>query len=323
MTSVAISGFGSIGRQHARALRESTTAQAIIFEPTPAIAEQARSLGNTVVSDFTEMLDMNPDALVIAGPDHVHLEQLVAAAEAGIPTLVEKPVAPSLADTVPVVDRLRAAGTPILVGYVLHHRLIFTKAAELLAAKVIGEPVSVQVMLGAYGTITAAANRFDSPESDRLYRDYSHEWDYLRWFFGPIDRALAVARTIDGPAHIESPNVVDGLLGFANGMVGAVHLDYVEPVGTRTVHVVGTGGSLRLDAGRHEIVLRTAGTDHERRYAYPENASAGLGRQLQHLLAVARGEVEPAVSLDDGLAALAVTEAVRASAVSESWVQVR
>lgn len=311
---VAISGLGSIGRQHLRVF--ASLADIVAFDPSAALREQAAQVAGvrTVCAEFEQLLDAGPTALVVAAPDHVHVDQLRAAAAREIPTLVEKPLAPSYQ----AAREIDMDGTPALVGYVLRHRTVVQRTRDILAGGDIGVPVSAHAMLGAYSTITAAVSRFASPEPDRLYRDYSHEWDYLRWFFGAITRAFAAARTVTSVPHVETPNCVDGLLEFDVGMRATFHLDYLEPLGTRTVQVLGTGGSLLADFGRGTITVRTA-SDPARHYDLPEPPSAALARQAEHLIAVALGAERPRVTLRDGLAALAVTDAVRRSAATGTW----
>lgn len=319
---VAISGLGSIGQQHLAALAKRADIRTIAFDPATELRKRmADQHAVQTVPDFDTLLDAAPDALVIATPDRFHLPQLVAAARRGIPTLVEKPLAPSLVDASTVVDKIRTTGTPVLVGYVLRHRSVVRATHAAIHDGRIGAPTSFQVMLGAYTTITAAVSRFAIPEPNRLYRDYSHEWDYLRWFFGPITRTLAVARTVRDVPHVEEPNVVDGLLMHAGGVTGAFHIDYVEPRGLRTIHVVGTGGSLLADFGRGTLTIRAVGDDGEQLHSYPETPAIALRRQLDHLLDVADEAASPLVGLDDGLAALAVTDALRESATTSSWTQ--
>lgn len=320
---VAVSGLGSIGRQHVDVLLARPGVRVVAFDPDPELRERANDRGvERTVDDFGALLDLRPDALVIAAPDRFHLPQLEAATGRGIPTLVEKPLAPGAAEAAAAAERIRATGTPVLVGYVLRHRPVVRAVRAALDDGLVGTPTSFQVMLGAYTTITAAVSRFATPEPDRLYRDYSHEWDYLRWFFGPVARCLAVARTVTGVPHVEEPNVVDGLLVHAAGVTGAFHLDYVEPRGTRTIHVLGTGGSLLADVGRGTLTLRRAGDDFDRRQSFTEPPAAALGRQLDHLLEVAAGTATPVVGLDDGLAALAVSDALRQSAATGDWTTV-
>jgi len=296
--------------------------RAIGFDPDETLRQRASELVD-VEETFEGLLDRRPDALIIAGPDEVHLDQLATATSLGITTLVEKPLATRYAVAQDAAAVIKATGVPVLVGYVLRHRPLMQALSRLLRDGVIGRAVSCQVMLGAYGTITVARKRFATAQVDRLYGDYSHEWDYLRWFFGAVTRILAVARTIDTVEHVERPNAVDAVLRFSDpALVAAVHLDYIDPVGLRTIHVVGTEGSLYADVGAGVMRVHRRGETYERFYRYADTALGALGRQAAHLLAVAQGEVAPAVGIDDGLQALAVVDAARESATTGAWVEV-
>lgn len=321
---VAVSGLGSIGTQHVKALA-AIGVTVIGFDPSDELRCRAAVLpGVTAVfGTFDELVRARPQALVIAAPDQFHLEQLEHATALGIPTLVEKPLAPSLPQAADSVRRIEARRVPVLIGYVLRHRKVTRTVRELLAAGAIGDPTTFQAMLGSYGTIIAAKSRFNEPEPDRLYRDYSHEWDYLRWFFGPVESVLAVARTVESVPHVERPNTVDALLRMRTGMSGAVHLDYLEPRGTRSVHILGTGGSLFADVVRGTVILRASNPADDRVIEQPQTPMEALQEQARHLLRVATGEDEPIVGLHDGMAALAVTEAVVRAAGSGRWEQVQ
>lgn len=320
---IGLSGLGSIARQHAAAFAQ-LGATVVAFDPSAefrALAIEAGTVSETVDS-FDALLDRQPTAIVIAAPDFVHLEQLARSTARGIPTLVEKPLADSYGAAVAAADSIRGSGTPVLVGYVLRHRRAVETTRRLVDEGAIGTPVSFQVLLGAYGTITAAASRFATPEDNRLFRDYSHEWDYVRWILGPIREVLAVARTTQDVPHVESPNLVDGMLVLDRDIVGGFHIDYVEPRGTRVLTIVGTGGTLVADIGSGVITVRRRGEDHDRLYDLSEAPAGPLSRQAAHLLAIAAGTETPRVTLDDGLAALAVTDALIRSAPTRSWVRI-
>ncbi|QYH35270.1 Gfo/Idh/MocA family protein [Salinibacterium sp. M195] len=317
---IGVAGLGSIGRQHIAVLSKRGDVQTVGFDPSASLRDRVRDEFATEPAETLEALvDSGLDALVIASPDPFHLPQLAEAASRGIPTLVEKPLAPSLADRA-LIDRIRSSDSRVLMGYVLRHRAVVREVRTALQSGVIGKPTGYQVMLGAYGTIVAAESRFQIPDENRLLRDYSHEWDYLRWFFGPITETVAHTRVFLEVAHVESPNVADALLVHADGLSGAVHLDYVEPVGVRTIHVVGSGGSLFADLSGGQIRIRRAGADEEVRDCAELPAEA-LRRQADHLVAVAGG-AQPIVTLDDGIAALAVAEAVARSVRERAWTTI-
>lgn len=319
---VAVSGLGSIGRQHLKAFRSIGVERLVGFDASAESRSRAETemAGLATVDSFEALLDLGPTAVVVAVPDHAHLGQVEQAAHRGIAVLVEKPLAPRAEDAAAAISRLGTAADRCVVGYVLRHNLAANRVATLLADNVIGTPTSFQVLLGAYGTITVAANRFAVPEEGRLYRDYSHEWDYLAWWFGEISSVLAVARTTDAVPHVESPNLVDALLETTTGIVGSVHIDYVDQRGIRQVSVIGTHGSLVADIGAGTTTVRRVGSAALETYDDRAPAAAALARQASHLLAVARGEETPAVSLADGVAAIQVADALRSSAPTRNWV---
>jgi predicted dehydrogenase len=76
------------------------------------------------------------DALIIAAPDPFHPELAIAALEAGVHVLCEKPLALTLSG----IDRIKAArdksGKVLQVAYMKRHDPAFKKAVELLPARI-------------------------------------------------------------------------------------------------------------------------------------------------------------------------------------------
>lgn len=85
-----------------------------------------------VHADMADLLSCNLDAVVIAAPDALHPELAVAALEAGLHVLCEKPLALTLSGC----DRIAAArdrsGRVLQVGYMKRHDPAYGRALELL-----------------------------------------------------------------------------------------------------------------------------------------------------------------------------------------------
>ena len=79
-------------------------------------AGRASRAGGARVYDDAHALIGDPavDAVVIASHDSVHAEQVVAAVRAGKPVLCEKPLAPTLADGVRVLQEIGTTGEALL-----------------------------------------------------------------------------------------------------------------------------------------------------------------------------------------------------------------
>lgn len=317
---VGVCGLGSIGRRHARVLAGIDGVSVVAYDPVPwepedgVRVERAPSLDALLVRDVA--------GLVVASPDRFHAGAAVAALRAGVPVLVEKPLSGSSAEAAVIARVASETRTPLLLGYVLRSYACMRRAHELIADGAVGQPVSFQAMLGAYETLVLARNRFGTDEPDRLFFDYSHEWDYLRWLLGPIEGGFAVAREAGDLPLSQSPNVVDGVLRLVTGVTGTVHLDYVQDPGGRSFTVIGDRGTLHVDVPSGTVALSRAGAarvveDHS------EPRDSAFRAQAQHFLRVADGMEAPRADLRDGLAAVAVAEALRESAATRSWQPVR
>ncbi|KRA24778.1 hypothetical protein ASD65_10350 [Microbacterium sp. Root61] len=304
MTVIAVSGFGSIGRRHARVLSAMEGVEVVVHDPV-ALGED---VGFPVVANLDDLDAHRPDGIVIASPDEYHLSGATWAAERWLPVLLEKPVADTIAAAESLVTAT-AERCAVLVGYVLHHSPVFQAAAACIANGGIGIPISAHADLGAYETLVVARNRFAEPRHDRIFVDYSHEWDYLRWFLGPLTPLAAHARDFEGiREHTEHPNSVDALLRAGDVGVTA-HLDYVRRPGRRVCTVIGSEASLTVDAGG-DLTIRYEETGEVSTQSYAEPRDAMFARQAMHFLAVIRGEEEPAVTAADGLAALRTADAL-------------
>jgi predicted dehydrogenase len=80
------------------------------------------------------------DAVVVASPHHAHCEQVVDLAGAGLPSLVEKPMALSVADCERMIRAAADGGVPLTVGHLQRYLPTIAAARRLLAEGRIGRP---------------------------------------------------------------------------------------------------------------------------------------------------------------------------------------
>jgi predicted dehydrogenase len=314
-TRLAIAGLGSIGHRHAR-IAASHGWEVAIFDPAPTGVE-----AYTITNSFDELLAWSPDALVVAGPDSVHAEQALGALRHGITTLIEKPLARTVDEAQAIATCEAETGVRALVGYVLRYNRVLEAAADAIRAGVLGSLVSFHLELGAYETLQHARSRFVGGPPGAIYGDYSHEWHYTDWLFGPIARGLAVERLVPGLPLEQTPNVVDGLLELTDGSVGTFHLDYVQVPSRRSLTAIGTAGSLTVNVPTGVLTLRPR-EGVARVTTFEQKTDDPYLAQLVHLIAIARDQAEPRVPVNDGLRALAVATALRESARQQEWTQV-
>lgn len=145
--------------------------------------------------------------------------------------------------------------------------------------------------------------------------ELSHEFDYLRWLLGDFDKAYCIMRN-SGQLEIDVEDCVDIMLSRADGLVAQLHMDFLQRKATRKCKLIGEHGSLLWNLNSNTIVLETAAGD-ETLFSEPDlDRNAMYLAQLDGFIALVKGRSTPRITLDDGLAVLAMIEAMRQSAAT-------
>ncbi len=165
MNRIGLVGCGSIGQLHARNL--SGRAELLFCSRTRTSAERfnERHGGIGVCDGYDELLSRDDvDAIVLATPAGVHKDQVVAALQAGKPTLVEKPLCVSQTELDQIGAAVRDNGSPILMiaeNYYYKPSLMLMKA--MIEAGALGRIHSVEARkLTKHGRLTGWRESFGS-----------------------------------------------------------------------------------------------------------------------------------------------------------------
>jgi predicted dehydrogenase len=142
---IVVVGAGAIGRAHIDLISQSAECSlAAIVDPAARAGDLAQGLGVPHYHGLDTLLaDRKPDGAIIASPNHLHTEQGLAFIAAGIPCLIEKPVAHDVASGERICAAAETSGVPILIG---HHRLhspIIAEARKVIASGALGTIVAV------------------------------------------------------------------------------------------------------------------------------------------------------------------------------------
>jgi predicted dehydrogenase len=128
--------------------------------------------GLATYADYREMLvQERPDVVLVATPDHLHTEPVLAAIDAGVRgILCEKPLATSLADADRVIAAADAAGTIIQVNYTRRWMPEFVEARRIIADGEIGRLSQIIAQVGGPRAM--------------LYRNHTHIIDLIQYLAG-------------------------------------------------------------------------------------------------------------------------------------------
>ena len=334
---IAVAGAGNIGLAHIDVLTKSATCElSAVVDPSPAAQARASKAGVPLFESLADLLrNAAPDGIVLATPNQLHVRHALECIAAGVPTLLEKPIAPTVAEAESIVRAADAAHARILIGHHRAHSPIMAKAREVIASQRIGRLVAV---MGSAVFVKPDHYFVDGPwrrepGGGPILLNMIHEAHNLRMLCGEIVAVQAFASNATRAFPVEDTVAIN--LRFANGALGSFLLSdtaasarsweqtsqenkaYPTYSDEDCYLIVGTGGSLAIPTMRLKVYDRK----EDRSWWKPFRTAVAqvdrtdpLEHQLEHFCAVIRGEAQPLVTARDGLQNLRVTEAIALAA---------
>ena len=335
--AIAVVGAGLIGRTHVDVVARAAQLSAVI-DPAPEAEAVARAAGAPWFASLeTFLATERPDGIILATPNQMHVDQGLACVDAGIPMLIEKPIANDVASAEKLVAAAEAGGVPILVGHHRRHNPLVAAAKALIDEGRLGEVVSATGQFWLYKPDDYFAPDWRrAPGAGPVFINLIHDIDLMRHFCGDVVFVQAMESRASRGFDVEDTMAV--LLRFANGALGTVSVSdtVVAPwsweftsaenprypnIATSCYRIGGTHGSLSvpdLTLWRHDAARGWWEPMSGERVTF--NAEPPLERQLANFTAVIRGEGKPLVSGREGLESLRVIEAIKTAAATGQGV---
>jgi len=335
--ALVVAGAGTIGRRHVELIGESNEcALGAVVDPAPAATQRARGMNVPAFASLAECLArMRPDGVILATPNALHVPQALECIAAGVPVLVEKPVAHTVADGERLAAAVERAKAGVLVGHHRAHSPILAAGRELIARGTLGRLVAVSGSALFYKPpeYFAEGPWRTQPGGGPILINLIHEIHNLRLLCGEIVAVHAIASNAVRGFAVEDTVAIT--FRFASGALGNFLLSdtaasarsweqtarenhaYATYPDEDCYVIAGTRGSLSIPTMRLAVYAR----DEDRSWWKPMDAvtlpldrADPLARQLSHFCAVIRGEAKPLVTVRDGLANLRITDAIAESA---------
>src|SRR5689334_4104929 len=142
---LAVLGAGMIGKRHIEHVAADPEAElTAIVDPSPAGKAKAGEMNVRWASSFAALLEVDkPDGIIVATPNQLHVVNGLESIAAGIPALVEKPIADDVASGIRLVEAAETAGVPLLVGHHRRHNPMIQKAKEIIESGRLGQVLAV------------------------------------------------------------------------------------------------------------------------------------------------------------------------------------
>jgi predicted dehydrogenase len=269
------------------------------------------------------LADKNVDFVYIPLPNHLHTEFIKKAADAGKPVICEKPIALTAADAASAVEYCRKKGVPMMEAFMYRFHPQWIRAGEIVRGGEIGDITSVSSFY-AYTNLDGnnIRNRVDAG-GGCIYDIGCYTVSSARFLFGTEPQRVCC--TLKRDAVFKTDALVSAVVDFGAGKTAVFTLStQLSPY--QNVTAVGTGGSLSIevpfnmyeDYPGHITVKTGIGTRHIK--------TAAANQYLLEFDAFAKAienKTPVPVPGGDSVANMAVLDALRASAESGGWEDVK
>ncbi len=328
---VGVVGVGHLGQHHARILASLPDVELVaVVDSRPEQAQTiADKFGTRAVADYHELLG-RIDAVSIAVPTVLHREVAGTFLARGIPTLVEKPLASTLAEAELLVSLSHSTGALLQVGHIER----FNPALAALQQMAIRPKYITAERLSTY--------TFRSTDIGVVLDLMIHDIDLvLSLIHSPVRSVAAVGVSLFG----EHEDVANARVEFENGTVANLTASRASYAALRKMRIWSAEGyasldfaarsatlvqpsdeflSGRLDVDKVDLNQPMAVKEHLFGKVLRVDQVQAVGREplaleLEDFVQALRGGARPRVGGDDALRAMRLADQILKSLNAHHW----
>lgn len=322
---VGLIGLGSMGRHHARVIR-ATEGMDLVAVADPAGDKFGVAGDLELLPDVHALIDAGLDAAMVAVPTVYHEEVALALAEAGVHTMVEKPIAHTTEAGRRVAEAFADKGLVGAVGYVERCNPALRALRERLDAGELGQ---------VYQVLTRRQGPFPARISDvGVVKDLAtHDIDLTAWV---ADAPYAnVSAQVAHRSGRENEDMVVASGRLTNGVIVSHVVNWLTPFKERVTIVTGEKGSFVADTLTGDLTFYANGTMENTwdQVANFRGVTEGdvtrlaiekrepLALEQEHFRDAVGGDASGIVTMAEGVGTLEVIDAVLTSAAENRTVE--
>jgi len=280
---VGIIGMGNMGKYHADYLLQNKVSRcelAAVCSSTPAKLEKYQALK---IFDSGEALIHSGlvDAVLIATPHYSHTTLGIAALNAGLHVMVEKPISVHKADCERLIAAARAHPKLVFGAmFQLRTEPRYKKLKQLIEGGELGPVIRINWIITdwfrteAYYASGGWRATWKGEGGGALLNQCPHQLDLIQWLVGMPSAVRGFCQF--GRYHnIEVEDNVTVFMEYASGATGVFITSTGEAPGTNRFEIAGERGKIVLEAGkmtftRNEVSMREFSASAKTGFARPE-----------------------------------------------------
>jgi len=263
--------------------------------------------------------DKSVDAIINTTPNAVHLETTLAAASAGKPTFLDKPIANTIADARAITEACRKAKVVLALGYQRRRESHFRWVKEHIGS--FGTLVNAEANISRdrLGKIDLNSWRYtaEGMPGGVMLQIGIHYADVLEYLMGPVKAVSGRFVRLVLPG--DNPDVASLVLEHESGALSTLNASYASASEYYLMNIYGKEATAFFDF--HEG-LRLLRRGSEKPQKVPLKKNDPIVDELEEFARAVRGECEPEMDGERSTRSLAVILAGIRSAKEGKRVEV-
>jgi predicted dehydrogenase len=297
---VGVIGVGHLGQHHARLLASMEDVELVGICDIDRVraGEIAAKFGGQIFADSRELLS-RVDAVTVAVPTVAHVDVALPFLDAGIATLVEKPIAPSVQDADRLVSAAERGGALLATGHTERFNPAVAKALPLIS-----EPRFIEIhRLGTFPE--------RSLDIDVIFDLMIHDLDLL---LSVVKSEVIQIEAVGVNVLTPKADIANARLRFASGCIANVTASRISRERVRKARFFQNDAYVSIDYAAQELEVFRLIKDGARPMIQGgkiavENEEP-LRRELEDFVDAVRSRRKPGVTGRDGRDALALATRV-------------
>ena len=305
---VLIVGYGSIGRRHFNNLIKLGYSNISFVRTMKDSITDDELKKYSVFNNLDDALQQKPQIVFVTNPTSKHMETAIKSAESGCHLFIEKPLSHTVDGYKELSELVTRKGLITMIGCQFRFHPLLNSLQKSIQAGKLGNIVSARAEYGEYLPSWHPWENHRKSYSARndlgggVILTLIHPLDYLYWLFGSVRKVHASFSQIDHLNTNVGDDLAEIILNFNSGIIGQIHLDYIQKPPVHQLCVLGDAGRANLDfiKGHLEWINHDGFAEYEQ-VPGTFDRNTMFTDELKHFMNAVENNKQTDISLSEGI----------------------
>ncbi len=261
MKKYAIIGCGHFGSEFARAIQESGRGEVVTaYSPSTGCEVLSEEIGCNYTHNLDDIWqDDSIDAVIIASPNYLHHQHVLAAASAKKNIFCEKPFALTIEQAQEMIAACKKAGVVMMVGHIMHFYDGLRHVKDMITDGKFGKVLTIHVeRTGWAGAGTGQSWKKMQQQSGGHLFHHIHEIDLMQWFLGLPTEIYAVGGNLAhaGDKFADEDDVILITLSYGEGTFATMQYGSGFRMSNHIIRINGTAKGALINFADASVTIK-------------------------------------------------------------------